>query len=85
MAEAGLKVELIGWVGLAGPAKLPPEVRAWWTRQVELSLANPAVLERYKGMGIEPLSVSGEAFERFVLQQYDVWGRHIREAGLATQ
>lgn len=83
--ERGVKVELVGWVGFAGPAGLPEEVRAWWAKNVGEALANPAVIEKYRGLGVEPFSLSGEPFQQFVQQQYAVWGRHIKEAGITPQ
>lgn len=85
LTEKGLKVELVGWVGFAGPAGLPAEVRAWWSRQVADAVASTAVVERFRTMGVEPFALSGDAFDRFVRQQYEVWGRHIREAGITPQ
>lgn len=85
LTELGAKVELAGWVGLAGPAGLSPEVRTWWARQVGEALAGSAVQERYKQMGVEPLPLAGEAFAQFVQQQYATWGRHIREAGITPE
>lgn len=85
MSELGIKLELIGWVGFSGPPGLPEEVRAWWTRQVGLSMADPGVQEKFKAMGLESLFVSGAAFQRFVSDQFQTWGRHIREAGIPPQ
>ncbi len=85
LTERGIKVELVGWVGFAGPAGLSEEVRSWWARNISIALANPAVIEQYRTMGIEPFSMSGPAYTQFVQQQFDVWGRHIREAGIKPE
>ncbi|TAK84125.1 MAG: tripartite tricarboxylate transporter substrate binding protein [Betaproteobacteria bacterium] len=88
LAELGIKdVELSGWVGIAGPAGMFPEVVTWWTNQVTQALAQKEVVDRLHGMGLEPVTsgLSGEAFAQYVRQQYDVWGRHIRAAGIKPE
>lgn len=85
LSERGVKVELIGWVGFSGPAGLPEEVRNWWTRQIGLALAEPAVQEKIRNMGVETMFVSGPAFQKLVADQYQTWGRYIREAGMTPQ
>ena len=85
LGERGIKVELIGWVGLSGPAGLPEEVRNWWHKNIALALADPGVIEKYRQMGVEPFLLSGAPFEKFVAEQYQVWGRHIREAGIKPE
>lgn len=85
LPEQGVKVDLIGWVGFSGPAGLPEEVRAWWARQIATTLADPAIQEKYKTMGVEAMHVAGPAFQKLVADQFQTWGRHIREAGIQPQ
>ncbi len=85
LTERGIKAELIGWVGFAGPAGLPEEVRTWWQRQISITLQKPAVIEELRTRGVEPFLLFGPSFEKFIADQYQVWGRHIREAGLKPE
>lgn len=85
LTERGIKAELIGWVGIAGPAGLPEEVRAWWQRNISTTLSKPAIVEELKTRGVEPYLLFGPAFEKFIADQYQVWGRHIRDAGLKPE
>ena len=85
LTERGVKAELIGWVGFAGPAGLPEEVRNWWQKNISITLNKPEIIEELKNRGVEPHLLFGAAFERFVADQYQVWGRHIREAGLKPE
>ena len=88
LAEVGIKdVELPGWVGFAGPAGMPADIVAWWTKHVTEALAQKDVVDRMRSMGLEPVTsgLSGEPFAKFVRQQYDVWGRHIQAAGLKPE
>ena len=83
--EAGVKAELIGWVGFAGPAGLNEEVRNWWVRNMGIALTSKAVTDQLKNMGVEPANLSGPALSKLVADQYQVWGRHIREAGIKPE
>lgn len=85
LAERGIKAELIGWVGMAGPAGLPEEVRTWWQQNISTTLKQPAIIEEFRNRGVEPYQLFGPEFERFVAEQYQVWGRHIRDAGLKPE
>ncbi len=85
LMERGIKVELIGWVGFAGPAGLSEEVRSWWVKNMTAALSQQSVMERYKTMGVEAFALFGPAYTEFVAKQLQVWGGHIREAGIQPQ
>ncbi|MBI3372068.1 MAG: tripartite tricarboxylate transporter substrate binding protein [Betaproteobacteria bacterium] len=85
-AELGLKdVELSGWFGMSGPAGLSPETTEWWARNISAALARKEIIEQFRAMGVEPDPQTGKAFQQFVREQYDVWGKHIRAAGIEAQ
>lgn len=84
--ELGLTdLNLAGWIGIAGPAKLPADVVQWWNTQLTATLAAPEVIERLKTMGIEPDLLTGEAFQRYVQDQLSVWGKQIKSAGIEAE
>jgi tripartite-type tricarboxylate transporter receptor subunit TctC len=85
-AEAGLPdVELAGWVGMAGPAGLPADIVAWWSRNIAAALAKKEIVDHFRTIGVEPDPQTGPAFNRFVAEQFEVWGRHIRGAGIEPE
>jgi tripartite-type tricarboxylate transporter receptor subunit TctC len=84
--ELGLNdMDLTGWIGIAGPAKLPADVVQWWQTQLTASMATPEVNERLRNMGMEPDLLTGAPFQRFVREQLDSWGKHIRDAGIQPE
>lgn len=84
--ELGLAdLNLAGWIGIAGPAKLPADVVQWWNTHLAAALAAPEVIERLKTMGIEPDLLAGEPFQRFVRDQLLVWGKQIKSAGIEAE
>ena len=84
--ELGLAdLDLVGWIGVAGPANMPAEVVQWWTAQLTAALAAPEVGERLRNMGIEPDLLVGEPFQRFVRDQFDKWGKQVRDARIVPE
>jgi tripartite-type tricarboxylate transporter receptor subunit TctC len=86
LREQGVKdVELAGWIGIAGPARLPAEVITWWTRHLTSAVSQPDVIERVRSMGVEPDFLDGDRFRQFVRAQDAIWGKQIREAGIEPE
>jgi len=85
LSEQGVKVELQGWVGFAGPANMPREVVAWWERYVASALDSPDVAQRLRTLGFEPMHMPGAAFNQYVASQLSTWSRHIKEAGIQPE
>lgn len=84
--EAGLPaITLGGWIGIDGPAKLPPEVSAWWADKLRSTMAVPEVQEKLRAIGMEPALLSGENFVRFVQTEHERWGGHVRTAGIQAE
>lgn len=84
--ELGLGgLDLTGWIGIAAPPRLPPDVEQWWSTQLSISMGAPEVIERLRNMGMEPDFLTGEPFRRFVKDQYDAWGQQIRAAGIQPE
>ena len=84
--EAGLPaITLGGWIGIDGPAKLPPEVSAWWADKLRATMAVPEVQEKLRAIGMEPALLTGEPFVRFVQTEHERWGGHVRTAGIQPE
>ena len=84
--EAGLPaITLGGWIGIDGPARLPPEVSAWWADKLRATLGTPEVQEKLRAIGMEPGLLIGEAFVRFVETEHERWGSHARTAGIQPE
>lgn len=85
-SELGLaQLNLAGWIGVMGPANLPDNVIAWWEEQLKLSMAQPQVIERLKNMAMEPDRLDGQDFQRFVKEQFTVWGETIKDANIQRE
>ena len=84
--EAGLVgAEYPFWTGLFVPAKTPPEVIERLRRETETALQNPAVRERLAKLGVEPMPMTPEQFEKFFKADVDAAVKLVKDAKIPTQ
>lgn len=86
MREAGVPgLQLVGWIGVSGPARLNAEASKWWSEQLRLSLESAEVQQKLRNLGMEPDLLLGEPFARFVAAEFDRWGHFVGEAGIQPE
>lgn len=84
--EAGIGgLEYASWVGLLGPAGLPPVVLDKLGKAVTVALANAQTRERIEAGGNELKASSPVAFSTFFNQEIDNWAKAIAAAGLKAE
>ncbi|MGH8682753.1 MAG: tripartite tricarboxylate transporter substrate-binding protein [Burkholderiales bacterium] len=67
------------WLGLLVPAGTPAEVVRRLNAATAKALAEPAVRERFAPQGLEVVGGSAEQFARLYREDYEKYGRLIRE------
>jgi tripartite-type tricarboxylate transporter receptor subunit TctC len=83
VVEGGLPALLAeNWLGLSGPAGLPPEVVARLNAEVAAALKTPAMLERLGTVGIIPGEKTQAEFAAFVARDVEVMGGAVRAMGI---
>ena len=83
VAEAGLPGLLAqNWLGLTGPARLPPEITARLHDELNLLLQAPAIQERLAGVGIVTGTRTQPEFAAYVAEQVDTIGAAVRAMGI---
>jgi tripartite-type tricarboxylate transporter receptor subunit TctC len=81
--ELGMKgFQAVGWSGLSAPARTPREVIARINADVVKIIRSPAMLERLKAEGSDPVGNSPEQFAAFLQEETARWSRVIRFAGI---
>jgi len=73
------------WMGLLGPAGMPPEVVAKLQAEVAAVLAMPDVRERLRGLGIDPVGSGTEDFRRFLAEERERFAKMFRLTGLKQE
>lgn len=84
---AGLPaLDIAGWWGFWGPAKLPPVARARLFEATVKVLAEAAVRDRLAGEGLEvATSASPEAFDGYIAREIPFWAAAVRDAGATLE
>jgi tripartite-type tricarboxylate transporter receptor subunit TctC len=67
------------WVGLMGPAKMPPEVVAQINTDVAKALNSAEIKNKFIENGLEPSYSNPEEFERWIRREMARWSKVIKE------
>jgi tripartite-type tricarboxylate transporter receptor subunit TctC len=86
VAEAGPKGQLGGysfdsWIGLLGPAGIPPQTVAAINAAVAKLLKDPVILERLDKQGVEPQAMSPQAYGKLLAADYAKMARVVKVSG----
>jgi len=78
MAEAGAPNDLSVWYGLAAPARTPAAIVQTINAHMREILAEPAVRERLRGLGAEPMVRSPEELQQFMANEIATWATVVK-------
>jgi len=81
MAEVLPGFELVGWYGIAGPAKMPRPLVSRLNTELLKFLAMPDVRERILADGSEPVGNDPETFRKYMLADMIKWAKLVKESG----
>ena len=82
--ESGLAIELDQWLGFFVPAGTPADVVARLNAATAKILAQPAIRERIAPQGLEAVGGSQEAFARLYADDYEKYGRLVKELSITV-
>lgn len=83
VAESGLPgYDAGGWGMLLAPAGTPKEIIARLNAEVRRAYEMPDVRDALKRVAVDPMLMSPEDSAKFLQQQYEKWGKLIRETGI---
>lgn len=74
--------DVSAWNGMVAPADTPKEVIGKLHQAMVQALAAPAVLQRFADMGVTSRPMQPEEFQRFILQEREMWGRTVQAANI---
>jgi tripartite-type tricarboxylate transporter receptor subunit TctC len=85
-AEAGMpELVVITWYGLLAPAGVKPEVVERVNAEVVKVMSQPETRAKLASVGLDAVTNSPAAFGKFVRDEYEKWGRVIRDAHIEVQ
>jgi tripartite-type tricarboxylate transporter receptor subunit TctC len=84
--ELGVKgYEAATFTGIFAPAGTPHAVVDKLSAALRKALANPAVRERYQGMGVEVMDMAQPQFASYVREDFQKWQKVAREGNIAVE
>jgi tripartite-type tricarboxylate transporter receptor subunit TctC len=86
-AEAGFPQFHVdgGWFGMFAPANTPRAVIEKLNHEVRVALADPAVVKRFHGLGVEPAPMSPEEFANYLKEETAKYAEYVRLAGIQLE
>mgnify|MGYP003748473179 CR=1 FL=1 len=86
MAEAGQPlVNISPWGGLFAPAKLSRELVDRISRDFNVVMRRPDVVEQYEKLGLQPIPSTPEVLATMVREQLSVFAKSLRDAGIQPE
>ena len=86
LAESGLpNLDMVGWVGLVGPAGLPRERVDKLYQSLTEIIARPDMQARMMAVGCEPALTTPQQFGAFIKQQIANWQQRVKAAQIEPQ
>jgi tripartite-type tricarboxylate transporter receptor subunit TctC len=83
IAEAGFPgFSVTSWMGMIGPAKLPPDIASRLNADINALIAEPTVVERIHALGSEPKGGTPDDFKAVIARDIVRWTKVIADAGI---
>ena len=67
------------WIGLTGPAGMPPAIVDKLNRKIASIYADPAMKERLEQAGIQPVAATPAEFDAFIRSESERWAKVFKE------
>ena len=82
MAEQGFtKFDYSAWIGIVGPANLPPAVTRKLSLTIGGNLANPDVVKRISDLGMDVAPLQQKQFDRWIQDELKRWTSAVKLSG----
>jgi tripartite-type tricarboxylate transporter receptor subunit TctC len=83
--EAVPGYEASSWYGIGAPRKTPVEIVERLNNEINAALVDPKLKARLADIGAEPLLMTPNEFERFVIAETEKWGKVVKTAGIKVK
>jgi tripartite-type tricarboxylate transporter receptor subunit TctC len=86
LAESGLAgFDVLGWMGLVGPAGMSPAVRDRINADVKKAMQSDSARQTFAKLGMQPIGSSSEEFRRYIESEYKRWGEVVKSSGIQPE
>jgi tripartite-type tricarboxylate transporter receptor subunit TctC len=73
------------WQGIGAPKNTPAEIVDRLNKEINAGLADPTIKARLADLGSMPAPMSPAAFEKYIVEETEKWGKVIREANIPLE
>ena len=73
------------WIGVFAPAKTPRDIVSKINAEIQKAVQSPGVAEKLAKLGVQPMSMSTEQFDKFVKDELKINAELAKAAGLFPQ
>lgn len=82
IAESGYKgFEAVTWFGILGPSKLPKEITARLSTEINKALQTPELQKKLSDQGADVAGSTPEQFARLIRDEMAKWDRVVKDSG----
>ena len=86
LAESGLAgFDVLGWMGLVGPAGMSPAVRDRINADIKKAMQSDSAKQTFAKLGMQPIGSSSEEFRRYIESEYKRWGDVVKSSGIKPE
>ena len=85
MRESGYDVAIDSWLGIVGPARMPPEVLKALSGSIEAAVKSPDYVESLSKFGNEPLYMPPDEFAVRYKNDIAKWGPIVKASGFVAE
>ena len=73
------------WIGVFAPAKTPRDIVNRLNAEIQKALQVPAVREKLANLGVQPMSMTAEQFDKFAKEELAINADLAKAAGISAQ
>ena len=85
VAESGYPgYEALNWYCYLAPGKTPRDIVQRWNRELVAALSNAEIKGQLAAQGMDAAPGSGEALQKYIEREYEVWGKVVKAAGITA-
>ncbi len=81
LREQGLALDVSAWFAMYAPAGLPRETQQRLSQAVQKAMKEPALLERLRALGLEPIGSTPEQLAAVQRADFDKWAKPVKASG----
>jgi tripartite-type tricarboxylate transporter receptor subunit TctC len=85
VAETLPGYEMVVWYGVFGPKNLPADITAKLNAEINKTLAQPAVIEKMRGIGVEVVQSTPAGFAKTLQADTDRYTKLIKELNISAE